>query len=217
MLGTGRRRLSRRRRSHRSPVGPAGPPRPAPAPAAPQDLNPFAPRRYTPRSQARRAPRIASDEDVQQFGDFKNLDFLSRFVTDAGRLKGRHDTRLRPSVHYRLMKQVRAAAAAPAVAGAAAAGAGAGAVAAAAAVARPGPRLVQLHAARGLCAARAQPTAAVQAPSSQLPTGAAAAQIKLARIMALMPHEARQEDKARQRLRSFNAAAAAHKLPESSA
>jgi hypothetical protein len=31
--------------------------------------------------------------------------------------------------------------------------------------------------------------------------------------MALLPHEARYEDKARQRLRSFNAATLMHKLP----
>jgi ribosomal protein S18 len=77
-----------------------------PPPRHPQDLNPFAPKQYVPRAQKRVPPRIASNEDAHQFGDFKNVDFLSRFVTDAGRLKARRATRLRPAVHYRLMKQV---------------------------------------------------------------------------------------------------------------
>lgn len=77
---------------------------------------------------------------MQRYSDFKNVDFLSRFVTDAGRLKSRRVTRLRPLVHSRLMRN-----------------------------------------------------------------------IKLARVMALMPHEARYEDKRNARLRSFNAATLQHK------
>jgi ribosomal protein S18 len=90
-----------------APPAPLPPPTPLPPPPRhPQDLNPFAPKQYVPRAQKRVPPRIASNEDAHQFGDFKNVDFLSRFVTDAGRLKARRATRLRPAVHYRLMKQV---------------------------------------------------------------------------------------------------------------
>ncbi len=105
-----------------------------------QDLNPFAPKQHTQRLQSKSGQAIATNKEAQRYGDFKNIDFLSRFVTGAGRLKSRRLTRLKPVVHARLMRN-----------------------------------------------------------------------IKVARVMALMPHEARYEDKQNARLRSFNVATLQHR------
>lgn len=61
----------------------------------PQDLNPNAPRRVEARS--RRPPAYLqrpTSQDVRAHGDYKNVDFLKRFVSDAGRLLPRRYTRL---------------------------------------------------------------------------------------------------------------------------
>ncbi|KAF5842232.1 hypothetical protein DUNSADRAFT_8632 [Dunaliella salina] len=79
----------------------------------PEDLNPFA--ELTASSQGKLAQRgrigrpMPSVEDVLQTADYKNVAFLERFLSPAGKILHSKTTRLPPNVQVKVAKQIKLA------------------------------------------------------------------------------------------------------------
>lgn len=75
----------------------------------PQDLNPYAERRSTGRRAVQQVELRPSLQEVLEHADYKNAAFLSRFLSPAGRLLPRRQTKLPLHVHRMVSRQVKLA------------------------------------------------------------------------------------------------------------
>lgn len=55
------------------------------------------------------APKTPSNKEVLRTADFRDLQFLDRFVTDGGQIVSRQKTKLQSKVHRHLARQIKTA------------------------------------------------------------------------------------------------------------
>lgn len=74
-----------------------------------QDLNPYSGASASARRRSRAAEERFSAHDADTLTDFKNVAFLSNFLTPAGRLMPRKATRLPQRQHHRIAQAIKLA------------------------------------------------------------------------------------------------------------
>lgn len=61
------------------------------------------------RRRGRTSPRFYETDEAFRKADFKNLNFLNNYVSDAGQLLSRKETKLKSKVHKKIMRHVKIA------------------------------------------------------------------------------------------------------------